>query len=228
MKDLKQRKRNILRIVEKSYSDTNSILYLLIKNNRLDNVIKNINDEIAIPNVTSIVKKGYLTSEEQFVEVACHVIHRINIELCFLTDRNIILNFILNYKESLPMLMTKRYVGDNRNIPFFTFHIKRACVSNFYNILKFIKRNEIINNFLLTNKIKLEKCSIDSKTDVEKLFNILKIICLCNTNSFHLFYLFDDRIDERSRDMYEIQLEILIEKTIKDQEIVKKFIERII
>lgn len=225
MEKLLQRKNKILQIIEKNCSDANSILYLLIKNNHLDNIIANINDKVSIPNVTSIVKKGYLTSEEQFVEVACHIIHRINMEFCFLSDRNLIIEFILNYKETLPLLLTKKYVGNNRNIPYFTFYIKRACVSNFYNILKFIDKNELIDNFLSINKINLKKCNIDSKKDVEKLFNILKIICLCNINSFHSFYLFDNRMDERNKDMYEIQLEILIENTIKNQEIAKKFIE---
>ena len=210
-----KRKKKLLKLLEKDFSEHSALSYLLIRTGKLDNVIKKMNNEITIPNATCLVKKGYLSSEEQFIDVLYHVIRRINVNFWFLTEKNTIIEAILNFDETLPLLLNKNYVGNNDFIPFYNYHTEKACVCNFYKILKFIDRSILIDNFLKDNKINIDKFNLNSEKDVEKLFNLLRLICICNCNSYHLFYIFSDNMNERNKNMYKTQIEILIERTLE-------------
>ena len=65
---LNERKEEIKEIAINNYSNGASI-YTLVNNNYLDHIINKITDEKTYPNTLSFVKKGYLTGNEQFVDV---------------------------------------------------------------------------------------------------------------------------------------------------------------
>ena len=65
---LNERKEEIKEIALNNYSNGASI-YMLVNNNYLDHIINKINDEKTYQNTLSVVKKGYLTGNEQFVDV---------------------------------------------------------------------------------------------------------------------------------------------------------------
>lgn len=222
MKTLPQRKKTLKNVIKKNYSECSTLAYLLIHTGKLDNVIKKLNNKIAITDTNCIIKKGFLTSEEQFVSVLEHIIYRMNTYFWFLTTKNTIIELILNYEETEKLLLSKKYVGNNSYISFYDFYTKRSCVSSFYKLLKSNELNSTtISKFLTSHKIDINTIDIDNEQDIEKLFKILRLICICNYNSYQLFYLFNDKIEAKNKIMYQYQLETLIERTIKRQNQVK-------
>ena len=71
---LKKKKEKIKKILEEKYTETNIIIYFLLINHKLDNIIASLDDVIVIPEIANTIKKGYLTSEEQFVEMLKYIL----------------------------------------------------------------------------------------------------------------------------------------------------------
>lgn len=223
-----ERKRKLRKIIKKDYNLNNAIILLMIDNGKLDQVIQLLNDEITTTNTTCLVKKGYLTSEEQFLEILHHIIYRFNVDFWFLKKYgNYIMESILCSEEAIPLLLTKKYLGDNQYIPYYQIKFKEICIINFYKILKFIDCTEIIYTFLKDYKIDIQNFKLDEIQDVTKLYDALRLICLCNCNTYGLLYLFDPYMNEKTKPMYQIQVEELIKKTYEIKDVAKKLIENI-
>lgn len=223
-----ERKKTLKKIIEKDYNLNNAIILLLINSKKLDQVIQKINNKVTITNTTCIIKKGYLTSEEQFLDIIHHIINRFNTDFWFLKKYgNYIMEIILCQRETIPLLLTKKYLGDNKYIPYYQLEFQKICIINFYKILKYIDYTEIIYTFLQDYKIDIQNFKLSNIHDVTKLYNTLRLICLCNCNSYGLLYLFDSYINEKTKLMYQIQLENLIEKTYELKDIAQKIIENI-
>lgn len=67
---LEERKKELKKLALKNAFNGGTI-YKMINEGKVDHIIKEINDEKTIPNVTCMVKKGYLTGNEQFLEILC-------------------------------------------------------------------------------------------------------------------------------------------------------------
>lgn len=98
---------------------------------------------------------------------------------------------------------------------------------SFYTILNSIERSEVINTFLEDNQIDLDSFNINDIKDVDLLYQTLRLLCLCNCNSFGLLYIFDASIIKENKDMYCWQLEMLIERTYKIKNLAIDFLESI-
>lgn len=218
MTELSKRKNTLKRILKKHYSESTTLAYLLISTGKLDNVIKKINEK------DDLLKNNSLSSEKQFIEVLLHLIRQINNTLWFLNEKNTIIEYLLNCDEALPILLSTKRIGNNEFIPFFEFHTKKLLICNFYKVLKFIDRSDKINRFLTDNKLNIDELNINNQKDIEKILEVFKLICLCNQNSFRLFYAFDNNINVKIRDMLKNQIEILIENTISVQDQAKSFL----
>lgn len=223
-----ERKRELRKIIRKDYNLNNATILLLINNGKLDHVIQLLDDENTITNTTCLVRKGYLTSEEQFIEILHHIIYRFYVDFWFLKKYgNYIMESILCYEETIPLLLTKKYLGDNQFIPYYQIEFKKICIINFYKILKFINCSEIVYSFLQDYEIDIQNFKLDEIQDVTKLYNALRLICLCNCNSYGLLYLFDPYMNEKTKLMYQTQIEELVEKTYKIKDIATNFLEAI-
>ncbi|MGM9882376.1 MAG: hypothetical protein ACI31S_05995 [Bacilli bacterium] len=213
MNNLLKKKRKLEKVIERDCNECSYLAFFLIHTGKLDNVINLLDDKVTIPDTTCLVKRGFLTSEEQFVDVLEYVIRIINSEFWFLVDKNTIIEAILNFDSSLNLLLSKNYIGNNKYIEFYEIGVKKICIFNFYNVLKFIDQSELVEEFLVNHEIDLNSFDIESNNDIIKLFKVLKLIAICNYNSYHLLYLFNNRMSNKNKKMFEIQVEILIEKT---------------
>lgn len=221
MKNLVQRKKKLEKIIKEKFDECSSLSFLLVHTGKLDSVINLLDDEETITDTTCLVKKGYLTSEEQFVSVLEYIIQIINNEFWFLVDKNTIIEAILCFDISLDLLLSKKYIGNNKFMEFYEYGVKKICISNFYDVLKFVDRTDLIDSFLINHQINVNSFDINDKGDIVNLFNLLKLVAICNFNSYHLLYLFNTDMNDENKEMFEIQIEILIEKTIERENMAK-------
>lgn len=222
MDNLKIRKQKLIELLNNELKDEiddiNLHMYLLIKNNKLDSLISKLDDSKTITNTTSIVKKGFLTSEEQLLSLLYNLIHYVNKDFWFMKNhRSFFIEAIINSKEAENTLLSKKYFHNNNYLPFYKFHFQKIIINNFYNILKTIPKTEIISNFLKKHKIELDKINSKNHNDVEQIYNLLKLICICNNDRFNLFYILDDKNKNKISDMLITQFELLIEETNKKE-----------
>lgn len=220
---LRKRKEKIKRILKKQQNEYCALMYVLVNNNSLDYVISKMDDINIIPNTTSLVKKGYLSSEEHFLQVLYHVINSINIDFWTVVNKNYITELILKHPKSAKVLLSKKYIGNNSFIPYYQFNIKKTCIYGFCDILKFVYKTETIVDFFKKNNVDIHNFNLKRKKDVENIYNTLVMICMCNYSLFGLYYIFNSEIDPKLRDMCTIQLEMLIERTRKIEDKAREF-----
>lgn len=220
MKNIITRKKIMKKTIEKNFTENSSFIYLLITTGKLDPIIEQLDEEDIVLNTTSLIPKGYLTSEEQFLMVIEHIIHRIHIDFWFLKrSGNTITTFILTDKHSTPLLLSKKYIGNSEFISYYDLEVKKACIISFYHTLMYIDKTDLINTFLEENQISLEDFDLDNIDHINRLYQCFRLICLCNCNTYELMYLFGETITENNRSMYSFQIEELIKMTYQRKEI---------
>ena len=115
---IKERKRELRKVIKKENNLNSAIILMMINNKKLDHVIESLDNEITPTNTTCLVRKGYLTSDEQFIDVLHHIMFRFNVDIWFLKKYgNTIIETVLCYEDTIPLLLTKKYLGDNNFIP---------------------------------------------------------------------------------------------------------------
>ena len=133
---LNERKEEIKEIALNNYSNGASI-YMLVNNNYLDHIINKINDEKTYPNTLSVVKKGYLTGNEQFVDVLNETLFYFN--SCFLPLEHKETHFANLLENYIPQfLLCKKYWGNNKYIPYYRKNMQKLIAKNFYENIKYI------------------------------------------------------------------------------------------
>lgn len=172
---LEERKKELKKLALKNVSNGGTI-YKMINEGKVDHIIKEINDEKTIPNVTCMVKKGYLTGNEQFLEILSSLLRYF--ERSFLSLERKEFHFTNMIKEYVPeFLLCKNYWGDNDFIPYYDHNIKKLLVSNVYENIKFVY--EEYKEFFKTNGITLNM-SLDKEKDVELLYQFVVNLVWCN------------------------------------------------
>jgi len=222
---LNKRKTRLKKLLNKNQHEYSPLMYFLINNNKLDIVIDKMDDINIIPNTTCLVKKGYLTTEEHFLEVLYHVINSINTEFWTVRKKNTIIEYMLSHPNSSKLLLSKKYIGNNDFIPYYQHNIKKICIYGFCDILKFVHKTETIVSFFKDNNVDIFNFNLTRKKDVDNIYEILILICMCNYSEYGLYYIFDFNINPKIRNMCTIQLEMLIEKTEKIQDKAREFLK---
>lgn len=215
-KEFVQKKKKLEKLILNNYTEINIIIYFLLINHKLDNIIEKLDDKEVTLNQISVVKKGYLTSEEQLLDTLKYIIDCFDNEFWFIkTNRNIIIDCLINSPRAKELIYSKKYIGDNQYIDYFFELFQNIMIDNFKKILLYstIDLQEIFKK----NKIK-------NLNDVKNVYRLLKLICLCNCTSYNLIYLFDNHINTTGKDFCLIQLEILFDRTYKLQEDALNFI----
>ncbi|MDD2494528.1 MAG: hypothetical protein PHE29_04970 [Tissierellia bacterium] len=192
--ELINRRNKLMKLALKSDLINDVYIYKLLKNEILDNYIIKLDNQKTSTNSKSIVKKGYLTSDEQFIDLLNNFILYLDKEFYFLgTARNIIIETILRYEKNNKFLFCKHYWGNNDFIPYFKYNIKKFVITGFYNNLKILADESLdIKTLLMQEKIKINKISLRHIKDIDKLYKLLKSITICNANKYCLLYLFSD------------------------------------
>lgn len=186
---LNKRKEELKQLALNNYSNGGQI-YRIINNGYLDHIIINITEDKTITNSTAIVKKGYLTGNEQFIDLFSELIHWF--DTCFITLQHKewhIHNILENNNPKF--LLCKKYWGDNKHIPYYKKNMTKLFVKNFYHNIKYIYND--FKDFFSEINID-EKMSLDNNKDLDILFNFLNEIIWCNYkhSQFSFDYIFSN------------------------------------
>lgn len=172
----------------------NALIYQFLNTKILDSYIIKLDNLKTYTNSKSIIKKGYFTSEEQFLDILNNFIIYLERDFFFLGKyKKIIIEIIIEYKKNNEFLFCKNYWGNNYYIPYFEYNIKKFILTGFYNNLKIlVSKSPQVNKLLKNKSINIKKISLNNKNNVTDLYNLLIALSLCNSNQFSLLYLFED------------------------------------
>lgn len=225
------RKEKMLKIVfNGDYSSNDALIYKFLVNSTLDKLIKKLEDgktECIKSTICNYTRKGYLTSEEQFLDLVNNFIVTFKINFYFLGCHDtLILQIILESEKNSDFLLSKNYWGNNDNIPYFKYNIKKYIITPFYDNLKsIVKISDNVEYFLKEKNIKINKIDLKKEKDVNKLYELLRELSVCNPSAWCSLFLFrglqdqivemknEPNIEYRSIKMlenYAIQYEIAI------------------
>ncbi|MBR1377375.1 MAG: hypothetical protein IJ565_06170 [Bacilli bacterium] len=225
-KKLEENRNKIIELSSENTDDVNMIIYVFAINKKLDSLLIKLDDLNVPTNVSSIVKKGYLTSVEHFYQVLYHFISYINTNLWFVSKtKNYIVDKIIHNKEAEASLYHKEYFHDNNTIPYYKHHFNKAIISNFYRFLNTIPMEKEIYLFLKKHGVDISKTDINKDKDIEKLLYVLKLICIANNSSFGLFYIFDDDLNLKGIQHVVGNFEILIEHAKEYEDVYKTILD---
>ena len=126
-KKLIKRKKELYSLAIKSNTFYKNNLIDMIKGNYLDNIINEINDiHTTDINNSCLIKNGYLTGNEQFISLLTFLIIKTIENFNFIKiNKTELLSHIFYNNNNYQFLLVKKYIGNNDNIPYFRYHIKR-------------------------------------------------------------------------------------------------------
>ncbi len=180
------RKRQLKKLALKK-KDNGGRIYQLINSNVLDKVIDLITDERTPTIVTSIVKKGYLTGNEQFIDMISNFIYYFDSKFPTVCHKELVLEFIL--EGQIPeFLLCKKYWGDNNNMQYFIDSMNRTIVHNFYETLLFIDDKIMFKEFIKD----LRDINLENKKDLESILHLTEVLLWTNIDKFSTLYLFQN------------------------------------
>lgn len=201
---LKNKKENLKYISLNGRYDYDTIVYKILKEDSLDQMIKKI-DQVPVP---CDVKPDKLTSsEEQFVQLLDRFVDWFRDDFPTLSSfSEFIIEEIIetNYNEMEQYLLSKHYLGDNNYIPFFQKSINKIIINNFIANVKYIP---VLEELIKTEGIDIKNYDNVKLDTIIKLEKLLSDIVFCNGSNLLLQMLFRN-ID------YEI--EIVKNKGIKE------------
>lgn len=184
----KSRKEDLKNLLLKESVGSYGRIYQLIQTGKLDKIIDKITDEKTDTKVSSIVEKGYLTGNEQFLDILSNFISFFDRSFPPIAYKDYLLESIFENKDIPEFLLSKKYWGDNDNITYFTYHIKRYIVSNFRDILYQTKSelNSSIWNYF-GDKLNID---LNDEKAVDRLFSKMQELCWTNVNCYSIIYMF--------------------------------------
>lgn len=166
----------------------------------LDSYIEKLDDDIVLIEIDSFVKKGYLTSEEQFISILDNFITYF---LDIVSDVNFgenIFKVCINTKV-WDIFLDKKYFYDNDNMEYFYYNL---------NLLK----DDLIYE-LDSLALDMNRFDVKRKGDVKKVATLLSDICFVNkSRSYMLFSLFNKM--DHSRELALNHFEILFSNYFKN------------
>lgn len=177
-----------------------SFIIRFLLEDTLDSYIEKLDDDIVLIEIDSFVKKGYLTSEEQFISILDNFITYF---LDIVSDVNFgenIFKVCINTKV-WDIFLDKKYFYDNDNMEYFYYH---------FNLLK----DDLIYE-LDSLALDINRFDVKRKGDVKKVATLLNDICFVNkSRSYMLFSLFNKM--DHSRKLALNHFEILFSNYFKN------------
>lgn len=208
------KKKKILRIVLNSkYIQNKNLIFTFLLGDTLDNYIKSLDDNKVNIKINTVIKKGYFTSEEQFLSILDSFITYLSNILNNITLLEKIFSMCVN-NEHGKVLLSKKYIFDNDNINYFYNKFNLMIINNFYNNLLILK-NELIYE-LDTIDIDLNKFNINNSKDVKKITRLLVDICFINTDREYMLLSLFNSINKINNKILLDHFEILISNYIKN------------
>lgn len=231
-----------LKTIALKHKGAGSLAYQLIDDFALDEAIKKITDIKTKTNINSIIKKGYLTGNEQFVNILCEFIYYFEMQFAIVGKYSFIHLANMLEKKEPKFLLCKNYWGNNDFIDYYTFNMKKLFVENFYSNIKFLWRNIEIQSFFRSHKI-TNLLTLKTSKNIDKLFKILLDFVWCCKGDYCSIFLFSNYniiLEHNKKDypektteeittsiynFYSTQYEILIKNYNDNIQIVRKYLE---
>lgn len=208
------KKKKILRIVLNSeYIQNKNLIFTFLLGDTLDNYINSLDDNKVYIKINTVIKKGYFTSEEQFLSILDSFITYLSNILNNITLLEKIFSMCVN-NEHGKVLLSKKYIFDNDNINYFYNKFNLMIINNFYNNLLILK-NELTYE-LDTIDIDLNKFNINNSKDVKKITRLLGDICFVNTDREYMLLSLFNSINKINNKILLDHFEILISNYIKN------------
>lgn len=187
--NLEKRKKELIEIALSKYTN-GGIIFILINEGHLDHIISKITDENTPTNSKAIIKKGYLTGNEQFISILTGMISYFSSNFITVKYKENALVYIL--EETIPnFMLCKNYWGDNSSIPYYTRNMNKLFVKNFYDNIKFLYYEyfDFFQSININNNLKLNKTK-----DVNLIldFMIKLVWCNCKRNQYSISYIFSN------------------------------------
>lgn len=190
MTNLEKRKQDLQETaLNMEYCSNGGIIYQIIKDGSLDKVISKLDNERVDLESTSIVKKGYYTADEQFIDLMNNFIHVFNRDFAIMGSGVKFLIEELLKNETPEFLLSKSYWGDNDNIAYFRSQIYQFVIYGFYNNINTLY--DRYEYFFKKHGIK-KNMNFQKQKVVEKLYQFLKDLCWCNYDTYGVYFLFID------------------------------------
>ena len=185
MKNLK-RKEELKKLALKK-PENGGRIYQLICSNKIDHIIDLITDEKTETIITSIVEKGYITGNEQFIDMLSNFMYYFDMVLPTVSHKDLMIEMILE-TQTPEFLLCKKYWGDNNNIDYFKNSIEKTLVTNFYHNMSFVGNCPLFKKYGVT----LPGMNLDNREDLDKVFKLMKDILWTNIGEYSTVYLFDE------------------------------------
>ena len=185
MKNTK-RKDDLLKLALKKQGNGGRI-YQLISSGKIDKIIEQITDDKTEAVKSSLIKKGYLTGNEQFIDMLSNFMYYFDMKFPTVDHKDMMIQLIL--ESQVPeFLLCKKYWGDNNNIPYFTYNIDRTIANNFFHNISFVYEPKVFDKYGINPR----KMKLDHKEDLEVIIKFLKELLWTNINEYSIVYLFDE------------------------------------
>lgn len=187
--NLDERKKELKEIALTKYTSGGTV-FILINEGSIDHIINKINDDITLTNSKAIIKKGFLTGNEQFISILVGMISYFSSNFIVLKDKESALAYIL--EQTIPnFLLCKNYWGDNNFITYYTKNMNKLFVKNFYDNIKFIydEYYDFFNSININNKLNINRIK---DTNLLLNFMVKLVWCNCINNQFSIIYVFSN------------------------------------
>ncbi|MDO5556956.1 MAG: hypothetical protein Q4G05_01745 [Clostridia bacterium] len=193
--NLAERKELLKNLALKEKSN-GSMIFQLIESGCLDLVIGKLTESKTKTNTKCLpmTKKGYLTWDEQFIDVISEFIYYFERSFAPTIHKFAYLKILLENKAP-EFLLCKNYWGDNTFIPYYQYHIRKFLVENLYDNIRFLYKDFENQRFFKGLDI-TDKLSLKNAKSVDILFAFMREIIWCNYDEYSLFYVFSNYKNE--------------------------------
>lgn len=214
------KRKEIINIVKKINNLEHRMTIIeLIDDGSLDNFILLLNYEKVKINISSLIKKDYMSSEEHFLRIIDNFItYFLNI-FTNLDRLKIIIALCINSDKN-KTLLSKNYLYDNTHIDYFIYNYNLMIINNFYyNAIKF--QDELKDKF---KQIKLEpkKINLKNRDDINSLINLLEELCFINKNHYALLSLFT-KVNDDNYNLYLREWEIIFSNYLNNIDFIYEY-----
>lgn len=208
-----KKKKSILKMVISSKNILNkSFIIRFLLDDTLDNYIERLDDKDVLIGTNSFVKKGYFTSEEQFVSILDNFITYFLDIVCDINFGENIFKVCIN-SRIWDIFLDKKYFYDNENIEYFYYHFDLVIIDSFCYNLNLLKDDLIYE--LDSLSLDMNRFDINKRNDVRKVTTLLGDICFVNKSRNYMFFSLFNRMDH-SRKIALDHFEILFSNYFKN------------
>lgn len=185
---MKTKKEELIKEILNSNTKYNYLILKLLNENKINELIKNITNKKTKLNINSLYKKNYLSPNQHFLMILSNTIYYFKEQFYFLNNNtDFIISILLQNKNNTKYLLTDKYIGNNKNLSFFNYNMKKLITNNYYNNIKKLKETSpIIKKYIKDTNITF------NKKDINTIYNNLIKISLCNATNSNNILLFED------------------------------------